>query len=572
MNNQLQQQIRKRVRLLSIVVLAVSLLLFTKLYMVQIVNYDEFSERADRQYQKPADAFNRGTIYFSDRTGNLISAATLKTGFLIAINPKILQKNNSVESAYQKISAIIPLDEAVFLSQANKANDTYEEVKKRASEDEGKAIAALKIPGVSVFKDKWRYYPGGTLAAHVLGFMGYKGDEISGRYGLERQYNDTLSRESDAVYVNFFAEMFSNLKKTVGDRDFEGDIVTTIEPRTQAYVENMLKGIQSQYSAERTGAIIMNPSTGEIHAMAINPTFDPNNFKEEKNVGVFKNDLVESVYEMGSIIKPLTMAVGVDQGKVHATSTYNDTGSISSDGRTIWNFDKKGRGVITLQYALSKSLNTGFAYIVQRVGNKTFAEYVHKFGLGERTGIDLPNESKGLLDNLKSPRNIEYITASFGQGIAVSPIEVTRAFASVVNGGKLVQPRVVKKIQYKVGFTKEVNQSEPLRVISESTAEEIRNMMVYNVDNSLLDGKAKNPRYAIGAKTGTAQIAERGSYSEDRFLHSFVGFLPEGDPQFVVFMYIVNPRGVNFASETLAKPFIELTKFLINYYQIPPDR
>jgi cell division protein FtsI/penicillin-binding protein 2 len=548
-------------------------MLFVKLYMVQIVNYDEFQERADRQYQKPADAFNRGTIYFSDRTGNLISAATLKTGFLISINPKILQKNGNIEAVYQKISAVLPLSQEEFMASATKPNDTYEEVKKRASEEEGKAVAALKIPGVSVFKDKWRYYPGGSLASHVLGFMAYKGDEITGRYGLERQYNDTLSRESNAVYVNFFAEMFSNLKKTVSSKEsLEGDIVTTIEPRTQAYIESMLKGIQTQYNAEKTGAIIMNPQNGQIYAMGIAPTFDPNNFKEERNVGIFKNDLVESVYEMGSIIKPLTLTVGIDQGKVHADTKYNDTGSVSADGRTIWNFDKKGRGTITLQYALSKSLNTGFAYVVQKVGNKTFADYLQKYGLGERTGIDLPNEAKGLLDNLKSPRDIEYITASFGQGIAMSPVEVIRAFAAIANGGKLIHPHVVQKINYRVGFSKETHPPEPLRVMSEETAREVRGMMVYNVDNSLLDGKAKNPRYAIGAKTGTAQIAENGKYSEDRYLHSFVGFLPQENPQFVVFMYIVNPRGVNFASETLAKPFIDLTKFLINYYQVPPDR
>lgn len=569
----MQQQIKKRVRLISFLVLFVAGMLFIKLYSVQIVHYDDFAERADRQYQKPADAFNRGSIFFSDRTGNLISAATLKTGFIIAINPGIIQKNGSLDTVYEKINEITPIDYNEYVIHVGKENDSYEEVKKKVSEEEGKKIAELKLAGVMVFKDKWRYYPGGTLAAHVLGFMGYKGNEIAGRYGLERQYDVTLARESNDVYVNFFAEMFSNLKKTVQKgNEFEGDIVTTIEPRTQAYVENMLKDITNQYGSEKTGAILLNPRNGEVYAMALTPTFDPNNFREEKDVAVFRNDLVESVYEMGSIIKPLTMSVGIDLNKVHASSTYNDLGSVSSDGRTVYNFDKKGRGVITLQYALSKSLNTGFAYIVSRVGNKAIADYFHRFGLGDTTGIDLPNEQSGLLDNLKSPRNIEYITASFGQGIAVSPIEVARAFSAIANGGKIIYPHVVKRTNYRLGLSKEFSAPEPLRIINESTAEEVRKMMVYNVDNSLLDGKAKNMRYSIAAKTGTAQIAEHGNYAEDRFLHSFVGFLPATDPQFVVFMYTVNPRGVNFASETLAKPFIDLTKFLINYYQIPPDR
>jgi cell division protein FtsI/penicillin-binding protein 2 len=175
---------------------------------------------------------------------------------------------------------------------------------------------------------------------------------------------------------------------------------------------------------------------------------------------------------------------------------------------------------------------------------------------------------------LKSPRNIEYITASFGQGIAVSPMEVARAFSAIANGGKLVTPHVVKRVEYRVGGSRDIQgvDSESIRVIKDTTAKEITDMMVYNVDNSLLDGKAKNPRYSVASKTGTAQIAEKGGYSENRFLHSFIGYLPAYNPRFLVFMYTINPHGVNYASETLAQPFIDLTKFLINYYQLPPDR
>lgn len=567
---------RTRIRIIAAIVVLFSILLFVKLYSVQIIHSEDFKDRADRQYQRPANAFNRGTIYFTDKTGNQISAATLKTGFILAINPKTLQLNGSVDTTYNKLLDILPeLNYDEYVPKANKQNDTYEELRKQVEEEQGKKISALKIPGVSLYKDKWRYYPGGELAAHVLGFMAYKGNEIGGRYGLERSYEENLKRESDDVYVNFFAELFSNLKKGV-QGELQGDVVTSIEPRTQAYVEDMLKNITRQYGSERSGAIVMDPNTGEVISMALNPTFDPNDFRNVANPETFRNDLVESVNEMGSIIKPLTMAVGIDLGKVHATSTYNDTGSVTSDGHTIYNFDKKGRGTITLQYALSKSLNTGFAYIVQRTGNKALSDYFTNFGLGTKTGIDLPNEGAGLVENLKSPRDIEHITASFGQGIAVSPVQVVRAFSAIANGGKLVTPHVVKRIDYRVGISKEQKgndgASENIRVIKETTAKEVTDMMVYNVDNSLLEGKAKNSRYSVAAKTGTAQIAVKGGYSEDRYLHSFVGYLPAYNPKFVVFIYTVNPRGVSFASETLAKPFIEMTKFLINYYQLPPDR
>jgi cell division protein FtsI (penicillin-binding protein 3)/stage V sporulation protein D (sporulation-specific penicillin-binding protein) len=316
----------------------------------------------------------------------------------------------------------------------------------------------------------------------------------------------------------------------------------------------------------------MNPKTGEIVAMALYPSFDPNHFGKERDLGIFKNDLVESVYEMGSIIKPLTMAVGIDLGVVNAKTTYNDKGFVTSDNRTFYNFDKKGRGVITLQEALAKSLNTGFAFVVDKVGIEKFGEYFRSFEIGQKTDIDLPNEVAGLASNLNSPRKIEYYTASFGQGIAFTPIGLTKAFASIANGGELVKPYVVKRYDYMIGGSKTVEPEIGKRVIKEDTARQVREMMVYNVDNSLFDGKAKNPRYSIGGKTGTAQIAENGKYAEDRFLHSFVGFLPASDPKFLVFLYTVNPRGVRYSSETLAQPFIDTTKYLINYYQIPPDR
>lgn len=569
--------LQKRVRVISFFMLAIVLMLVVKLYSVQIIHYSDFADRADRQYQRPSGTiFNRGVIYFTGKDGQLVSAATLKTGFNVAINPKILQKSNAegIDAVYQKLSAVTPLDEQDFLMRANKVNDSYEEITKHIDEETGTKIDALKIPGVSIYKEKWRYYPGGQLASNVLGFMGFKGDEYAGRYGLERYYDETLKRNSDDVYVNFFAEIFSNIHSVVDGSKMEGDLVTTIEPDTQKYLEDSLAGIQKQYGSELTGGIIMNPTNGQIYAMAKVPTFDPNNLHDVPDVGIFKNDLVESVYEMGSIIKPLTMSVGIDVGKVTASSTYNDKGSVKVNDRTISNFDKQGRGVITLMYAMAKSLNTGFIFIEQQVGNPVFAKYFQSFGLGEKTGIDLPNEASGLVDNLKHNNDVEFVTAAFGQGIAISPIETIRAEATIANGGYMVTPHVVQKIKYRIGLDKNIEPDKGTRVIKEDTALAVTRMLINNVDTSLLNGKSKNPRYSVAAKTGTAQLVSKGNsgYSEDQYLHSFIGFFPAYDPKFIVFLYTVNPRGVNYASETLAKPFIDLSKYLINYYQIPPDR
>ena len=354
----------------------------------------------------------------------------------------------------------------------------------------------------------------------------------------------------------------------------EGDIVTTIEPKTQAYAEDMITKINSDYSSEKTGVIIMNPQTGDIYAMALNPTYDPNDFKSVKDISLFRNDLVESAYEMGSIMKPLTMSAGVDLGKVNAQTMYNDTGFVTFNNNKIYNFDKKARGMVSLQCALAKSLNTGFAFIEQKIGNAALGDYFSRYGLGDKTGIDLPSEASGLISNIKPPRNIDidYVSASFGQGISVTPIEVLHAYTAIANGGVMVKPRLVKEINYKIGTTKKIPTQFDARVIKEDSALEVVNMMVNNFDTTIKSGKYKNPYYSIAVKTGTAQMARGGTYSETVHLHSFVGFLPAYNPQFLVLMYTVNPKGVKYSSDTLAMPFIELSKFLISYYQVTPDR
>ncbi len=502
-----------------------------------------------------------------------MSAASLETGFTLAINPRLLKNADDV---YEKINTLYPIAKENFFPKASKKDDPYEEIAKRVPEAPGESIAALNLPGVILERERWRVYPGGTLAAHVLGFVAYKGNELDGRYGIERYYNDVLSRNDSNAFSNFFVEIFSGLQKTVDNKQVgsEGDVVLTIEPTVQDYLESELKRVNKTYSGDQIGGIIMNPETGEIYAMGVYPTFDPNRFQEEKNVSVFGNPLVDGVYEMGSIIKPLTMAAGLDAGVVTARTTYDDKGFLELDGYTIKNYDHKGRGVVPMQEVLSQSLNTGVAYVVTKLGNKRFADYFKSFGLGEETGIDLPNETHGLIKNLESPRNVEYATASFGQGIALTPIETARALSVLGNGGHLITPHVVKQIRYDIGTTKDISYPEGKQVIKPETSTEISRMLVEVVDKALAKGKIKLDHYSVAAKTGTAQMANPngGGYYENRYLHSFFGYFPAYNPEFVVFFFIVNPQGVEFASETFAVPFSRTVQFLINYYQVPPDR
>ncbi len=564
----------RRIWIISICVLLFALLLIGKLYFVQIVHGKSYAEKANRQYTKPSEGlFDRGSIFFSEKDSNLTGAAILQDGFKLVMNPK---KIVDASSALQKINAILPLDEESFLAKAAKPDDVYEEIAKKIPTDAGEKIDALQIPGITLYKDKWRLYPAGETAAHVLGFVGSDGQTLAGRYGLERYYDDVLTRAGAKTDVNFFAEIFSNVSQNlIEGKEGEGDIVTTIEPTVESSLEGELKGVEDKWQSESSGGIIMNPQTGEIYAMAATPTFDPNSFQKVKDPSLFSNPLVENVYEMGSIIKPLTMAAGIDTGTVTATTTYTDAGFLELNGKKISNFDGKGRGVIDMQEVLNQSLNTGAAFVALKMGNEKFSQYFKNYGLGEETGIDLPNEAGGLIQNLDSPRDVEHATAAFGQGIALTPIATVRALSALGNGGYLPDPHVVKKIQYTLGYSKEpFSGGEKKQVIKKETSAAITKMLVEIVDKALRYGKVALPHYSVAAKTGTAQISNPGGggYYTDRYLHSFFGYFPAYDPKFLVFLYTVYPKGAGFASETLTDPFINLTKFLINYYEVPPDR
>lgn len=563
-----------RIKFITAIVVLAAFVLVARLYNVQIVHGTEYSDRADRQYVRPNQSlYDRGTIFLKDRQDRLVSGATLKTGFTLAVNPSVL---NDHEVVYNKLNSLVDIDHDTFLLRTRDTTDPYEEIAQRVDSETGKKISQLRLDGVSAYKDRWRFYPGNSLSAQAIGFVAFDGDDLTGTYGLERYYNDVLSRDGDSISVNFFAEVFANLNDTLFSKSSgkAGDVVTSLEPSVQLFLERKLVEIQDTWDSKSSAGIIINPKNGEIYALAVVPTFDLNSFSGEQDVSIFSNPLVENIYEMGSIIKPLTVAAGLDSGAITPNTTYDDKGFIDVNGSRISNFDGEGRGVVPIQEILSQSLNTGVAFIAKKMGNDTFADYMRHFGLGEETGIDLPNESAGLITNLDSPRDIEYATASFGQGIAMTPIATVRALSALANGGTLVTPHLATEIKYRTGLSKKVSFNDGERVIKKETSEEITKMLVKVVDEALLGGSVKFENYSVAAKTGTAQIAklnERGYY-DDRYLHSLFGYFPAYDPEFLVFIITIEPKGVRYASNSLTHPFIDTVQFLANYYEVPPDR
>ncbi len=565
---------KRRIWLVIVGTIFVVLLIIGKLFYLQIIHGGTYELLADHQYvTQLSSLFDRGTIYFSDKDNNLVSAATLKSGFKIALDPTQIV---DAEAVFKVIGPILNLDHDRFIAQSTKKNDTYEEIATNVDPDAASSISAMKIKGVSIYRMNWRFYPGNTLAAHVIGFMGYKGNDFAGRYGIESSYNDVLSRVSQDLYVNFFAEIFSDVGKLVQKKtETEGDVVTTIEPSVQQNLETMLKGVQTQWSSDRVGGIVMDPNTGAILAIGMDNSFDLNDTKNVNDVSQFNNPLVSDDFEMGSIMKPIVMSIALDQGAVTPTTTYTDYGFVKVANRTIYNFDKKGRGSnVTMQEVLNQSLNTGMVYVMQHMNKSAFRDQWKSFGFGEKTGVDVPAESTGLISNINTNYDVNFANISFGQGVAVTPIEMIRALSVLANGGHLVTPHIASQIQYADGTSKNLDWPVTGQLIKPETDSTITNMLV-SVFDHYDQGTVKMEHYSIAAKTGTAQIPDpkTAGYYPDRNVHTFMAYFPATHPKFIVFFYNYYPKnGAKYSSDTLLPPFVNFAKFLINYYDVPPDR
>ncbi len=568
---------RQRARFLGIVFILGAIVLSARLYFVQIVHGEDYAQSAMGQYVKPVTGGeNRGDIYFTAKDGSLIAAAVSESGYAIAINPHTL---GNPALAYQKLNAITPIDRAEFLADANNSSASYVTVADHLDASVGPKVQALQLPGVILAPDEWRSYPGGSLAAQALGFVGYVGTstEPTGVYGLERSYNDTLLSPNSGLYVNPFAQIFTNLQEAVASdpANGHGSVVTSIEPSVQAELEKTLQSVMQQYSPQFAGGIVMDPHTGEIYAIGGTPSFDPNNYSATGDPIYFQDREVQGRYELGSIMKPLTMAIGIDTHAVTPNTTYNDTGCITVSTYKVCNYDFRARGVIPMQQILSQSLNVGASWVATQTGYPTFTTYMKKL-FDQKTGVDLPNEVSSDLGNLDDGHApaVNYDTASFGQGITLSPVQMIRGLAALANGGVMPNPHVVTAIRYESGITRSIDPGEGTRVFATSTADAVTNMLTVVFDDALGNGKFKEQHYSFAAKTGTAQIPKPGGgyYPGDTYLHSFFVYFPAHDPKFIIFMFAWEPKGQEYASATLAQPIMNIAHFLINYYNIPPDR
>lgn len=542
-----------------------------RLYSLQVSAYDLYKSLAADQHTLFKKLVpERGEIFLNDKTELYPLAVNRETKMAYAV-PREIENTQDIS---RMLSSVLNVDQAEIFNKLNKPEDRYEVLKHRLSEQEIEQMQALKAKGVYLSDESYRYYPSGELASNILGFVGWKENEITGRYGLEEYFEENLKGKEGNILQDrdTLGRWISTGRREIIPARHGDDIVLTLDHIVQYETEKILKSAVEKHQADSGLIIVMEPETGNILSMANYPTFNPNEYSKVEDINAYRNLSVSAPYEPGSVFKPLTMAAALDSNKVTPESTYTDTGAVHEAGYTIQNSDEKVYGTQTMTQVLENSLNTGAIYAEKMVGNKNFADYVKRFGFGETTGIEMMGESAGNISNLKNTKSdINFFTASFGQGITVTPIQLISAYGALANGGMLMKPRIVDKVISYDGTEEQVSPAEVRRVISKRAAFEISEML----KSVVIKGHGKKagvPGYAVGGKTGTAQVTSAGTrgYEEGKTIGSFVGFAPVHDPKFVILVKIENPKDVIWAESSAAPTFGELMKFLLEYYKIEP--
>ncbi len=556
-----QRKFISRPNFLIFITYILGALICGRLFVLTVVNHDIYLAKSINQEKFAQDqSIKRGKISLKDWQGQTYSVAINRGWSMAYAEPNRITENK--HSLAREIAKILELEETTIFEKISDSDDPFEILKRKLNDEEVQNIKALNAEGIKIqTEESLRYYPASTLASHVIGFLGHQGDQSVGQYGIEEYYDKELSGK--IMNADFLFEEQVNSGS---------DITLSLDPNIQLFAEEGLKKTVEQYNASDGTVIVMNPKTGMIIAMANYPNFNPNEYATVDNFNVFINQAVSSVFEPGSVFKPITMAIALDQGVVTPASTYQDKGFVKMGGYTIYNADKKIFGEQTMTQVLEKSINTGIIYAEELLKQDTIKTYLNKFGFGRETGIELPSEASGNLDNLKTGRSINFATAAFGQGISTTAIQLIKAFGIIANKGVLVNPTIVESIEKDGKIQESIrgkNISQEQSIISPNTANRLTAMLVSVTENGT--GKiAKIPGYWIATKTGTAQIPEKGGYGEDT-IHTVVGFGPAYDAQFVILVKLTQPQEVRFAAVSVTPLFRDIAEYLLNYWEISPE-
>jgi stage V sporulation protein D (sporulation-specific penicillin-binding protein) len=519
-----------RIRFVLMFMTILGLLILARLFYLQAFKHDFYVRIAAAQHwAKDEIPAQRGKIYVKDDDveGGLYPLAENQMLQLVYAAPEEIKDKDGTA---RHLAPVLGIAENK-IAELIKNNHTYVLLKHQLSYKDQDKVKAMKLTGIYFTPEPTRYYPEGTLASQLLGYVDSEGQ---GRYGIEQFFNDTL-RGVPGLYK---AEISGGGKtisfgKNISVKPKNGsDVVLTINRDVQVQAEKLLGESVKKFSAEGGSIIVMDPYTGAVIAMANAPTYDPNKYKEVKDYGLFQNKSVTDEYEPGSIFKVITLAMGLDLKKIEPKSTYNDTGSLRLNGYTIMNSDKKAHGVVDMTYVLAMSLNTGTTHVLNLMGKQSFYDYLKRFNLGSKTGIEQPTEGIGQYSTPESGNDHTFATMSFGQSVSTTPIQMISSFATVANGGKLVRPHLVAEMIQPNGTKKETKTVVERTVMSKDATKKLTEMMVQVVEVG--HGKqAKVAGYKVAGKTGTAQVpAKNGKgYDPNKNIGSFIGFAPAASPK-----------------------------------------
>jgi cell division protein FtsI (penicillin-binding protein 3)/stage V sporulation protein D (sporulation-specific penicillin-binding protein) len=532
-----------------------------KLFFLQVVNYDFYSALAEGQHSFFENMVgDRGEIFLQDKSGETRPLASNVSSSICFASLSELEETKETVS---KVSQILSMEEDALSKKFEESLSNFLVIKEDLTDGEVSLIKEASLAGIYTAVQKKRNYPYNDFASHLTGFVNKDGE---GQYGTEQYYDELLSPES----------LFLEGEKGPAGYFFPGqeailkgaDIFLTIDYNIQFQAEKLLDFAKESLNADSGQIIVIEPHTGKILALASLPGYDPNSYASEE-MGDFVNGAIQKLFEPGSVLKALTMASAMNEGAVTPNTTYNDVGYVEVGGHRIENYDQRvyGEGV-TMTEVLEKSINTGAMFAEKELGHQKFLEYLEKFGLFETTDIDLPGESFSLNQELKKGYEAGFATASFGQGIALTPIQLVMAFCVLANGGDLVTPYVVEKIVKGDKITVTEPEVKEEKVISKETSSKITAMLVSVVENAF-SRRAQIPGYYVAGKTGTAQIPLEGEYS-DKTWQSFIGYAPAFDPRFLILVKLDDPEAKT-AEYSAIPVFHDLAKYIIDYYQISPD-
>lgn len=537
-----------------------------RLFYWQILSSGRLSKAAASQHfiQLTLPAA-RGSIL--DR--NLEPMVINQPAYLVYAEPKLIERVGDIAKVLADTFTLSQDDLTVSLSQANRV---WVPIAHKVEQQTVDALQSLNLAGIGFEKEPKRYYPEASSAAHLLGFVGsdVNGSD-QGYFGLEGYYDRQLKGIAGSKRLEKDAHgrpILIGSEERIAPEDGR-TLVLHMDKAVEMMVEKRLREGITRYGAKEGSVVVMDPDTGGILAMASYPNYVPGDFASFDK-SYFKNPIVAGSYEPGSTFKALVMASAIDQKLVKPDTKMDEDGPVAVGPYFIRTWNNEYHGEITMTEVLEHSSNVGMVFVARKLGREKLLSAIKGYGFGEPSGIDLEDETSPDLRPEKDWHEIDEYTASFGQGIAVTPIQMVRAVAAIANGGKLMEPHVVKEIHEPDGDIIPIHPKEIRQVLHPESARITAEMMVSAVENG--EAKWAKPKgYRVAGKTGTAQIPVAGHYDDKKTIASFVGFAPADNPRFVMLVTLREPTSSPWGSETAAPLFFAIARDLFTYWNIPPQ-